>query len=231
MFASHHWPRWGNAAHPRGAAGTARRLRHHQQPVCCIYANQGVTINQIHNVYEVPKGIQQQWHTRGYHGSPENNARACDTTATWGTGMHEPRHPDPALPRADSGAAFCRDDGWCGDAIHGQRHASCYEARASYRLASRDPEQAGAGRAAATRPAKDLLADVFEQIGYQQENPGLRNSFLAGALRASLGHSAGCHRQRPLSPDVIRAMSTELCSSTSLGSAWTAARPRVSSSP
>ena len=28
--------------------------------------------------------------------------------------------------------------------------------------------------------AKDLLADVFEQIGYQQENPGLRNSFLAG---------------------------------------------------
>ncbi len=27
--------------------------------------------------------------------------------------------------------------------------------------------------------AKDLLADVFEQLGYQQENPGLRNSFLA----------------------------------------------------
>ena len=30
--------------------------------------------------------------------------------------------------------------------------------------------------------AKDLLADIFEQIGYQQENPGLRNSFLAGRL-------------------------------------------------
>jgi alkyl sulfatase BDS1-like metallo-beta-lactamase superfamily hydrolase len=29
---------------------------------------------------------------------------------------------------------------------------------------------------------KDLLADIWEQIGYQQENPGLRNSFLAGAL-------------------------------------------------
>jgi alkyl sulfatase BDS1-like metallo-beta-lactamase superfamily hydrolase len=27
--------------------------------------------------------------------------------------------------------------------------------------------------------AKDLLADVFEQIGYQQENPGLRNSYLS----------------------------------------------------
>lgn len=26
------------------------------------------------------------------------------------------------------------------------------------------------------QPAKDLRADVFEQLGYQQENPGLRNS-------------------------------------------------------
>ena len=38
-------------------------------------ANQGVTINQIHNVYEVPKGLQAQWHCRGYHGSPQHNSR------------------------------------------------------------------------------------------------------------------------------------------------------------
>jgi alkyl sulfatase BDS1-like metallo-beta-lactamase superfamily hydrolase len=31
--------------------------------------------------------------------------------------------------------------------------------------------------------AKDMLADAFEQIGYQQENPGLRNSFLASPSR------------------------------------------------
>ena len=30
--------------------------------------------------------------------------------------------------------------------------------------------------------AKDLLADVFEQIGYQKESPSLRNSFLAARL-------------------------------------------------
>ncbi len=39
------------------------------------YANQGVTINQIHNVYEVPKGLQDKWYCRGYHGSPQHNAR------------------------------------------------------------------------------------------------------------------------------------------------------------
>jgi hypothetical protein len=38
-------------------------------------ANQGVTINQIHNVYQVPKGLQEKWYCRGYHGSPQHNAR------------------------------------------------------------------------------------------------------------------------------------------------------------
>jgi alkyl sulfatase BDS1-like metallo-beta-lactamase superfamily hydrolase len=57
--------------------------------------------------------------------------------------------------------------------------------------------------------AKDLLADVFEQIGYQQENPGLRNSYIAGAYELRSGIPAG---ETPYSagPDVIRAMSTEL---------------------
>ena len=38
--------------------------------------------------------------------------------------------------------------------------------------------------------AKDLLADIFEQLGYQQENPGLRNSYLAAAyeLRSGIPH-------------------------------------------
>ncbi len=57
--------------------------------------------------------------------------------------------------------------------------------------------------------AKDLLADVFEQIGYQQENPGLRNSFLAAAYELRTGIPQG-ETADTSSPDVIRAMSTEL---------------------
>ena len=56
---------------------------------------------------------------------------------------------------------------------------------------------------------KDLLADVFEQIGYQQENPGLRNSFLAAAYELRSGIPA-TEAVESSSPDVIRAMSTEL---------------------
>ena len=57
--------------------------------------------------------------------------------------------------------------------------------------------------------AKDLLADIFEQIGYQQENPGLRNSFLAAAYELRSGIPQG-ETANSSSPDVIRAMSTEL---------------------
>jgi alkyl sulfatase BDS1-like metallo-beta-lactamase superfamily hydrolase len=57
--------------------------------------------------------------------------------------------------------------------------------------------------------AKDLLADIFEQIGYQQENPGLRNSFLAAAYELRSGIPQG-ETADSSSPDVIRAMSTEL---------------------
>jgi alkyl sulfatase BDS1-like metallo-beta-lactamase superfamily hydrolase len=57
--------------------------------------------------------------------------------------------------------------------------------------------------------AKDLLADIFEQIGYQQENPGLRNSFLAAAYELRTGIPQG-ETASSSSPDVIRAMSTEL---------------------
>jgi alkyl sulfatase BDS1-like metallo-beta-lactamase superfamily hydrolase len=47
--------------------------------------------------------------------------------------------------------------------------------------------------------AKDMLADAFEQIGYQQENPGLRNSFLAAAyeLRTGIPQGAAWTRQAP----------------------------------
>jgi linear primary-alkylsulfatase len=56
---------------------------------------------------------------------------------------------------------------------------------------------------------RELLADVREQIGYQQENPGLRNSFLAGAFELRSGIPEGASPDSS-GPDIIGAMSTEL---------------------
>lgn len=59
------------------------------------------------------------------------------------------------------------------------------------------------------QPAKDLLADVFEQIGFQKESPSVRNSFLAAAYELRNGIPEGISPSTS-GPDVIRAMSTEL---------------------
>jgi len=57
--------------------------------------------------------------------------------------------------------------------------------------------------------AKDLLADTFEQIGYQQESPSVRNSFLAAAFELRNGIPQGAS-PKTAGPDVLRAMSTSL---------------------
>ena len=57
--------------------------------------------------------------------------------------------------------------------------------------------------------AKDLLADAFEQIGYQKESSSLRNSFLAAALELRSGIPAGLP-PKTASPDTVRAMPVDL---------------------
>ena len=74
MFASHHWPRWGNERIQEVLRGQ-RDLYANMNNQVLHLANQGVTINEIHNVYEVPKGLQEKWFCRGYHGSPQHNSR------------------------------------------------------------------------------------------------------------------------------------------------------------
>ena len=74
MFASHHWPRWGNARIQEVLRGQ-RDLYAHMNNQVLHYANQGVTINEIHNVYELPQGLQNKWFCRGYHGSAQHNSR------------------------------------------------------------------------------------------------------------------------------------------------------------
>jgi len=61
----------------------------------------------------------------------------------------------------------------------------------------------------ANQAAKDLLADVYEQIGYQKESPSVRNSFLAGAYELRNGNPKGAS-PKGTGPDMIRAMTTGL---------------------
>ena len=202
MFASHHWPRWGNDR-IQEVLRSQRDLYAHMNNQVLHLANQGVTINQIHNVYEVPKSLQSKWFCRGYHGSPEHNSRGVIQRylGFWDC------NPATLIPLSPSDSAPLYVEMMGGAKKIMARGRQLYN-QGKYLLAQEIVNKLVQAQPQ-NQPAKDLLADIFEQIGYQQENPGLRNSFLAGAYELRTGIPQG-ETGSSSGPDVIRAMSTEL---------------------
>jgi linear primary-alkylsulfatase len=202
MFASHHWPRWGNERIQEVLRGQ-RDLYAHMNNQVLHLANRGVTIREMHNVYDMPKSLQNKWFCRGYHGSPENNSRGV-VQRYLGYWDGNPTNLIP-LPASEVAMLFVEMMGGGekimarGRELHDQgRYLLAQEI--VNKLVQAEPQN---------QPAKDLLADIFEQVGYQQENPGLRNSFLAAAYELRSGIPQG-EAVNSSGPDVVRAMSTEL---------------------
>ncbi|MEP5763208.1 MAG: alkyl sulfatase dimerization domain-containing protein [Halieaceae bacterium] len=202
MFASHHWPRWGNDR-IQEVLRDQRDIYAHMNNQVLHYVNQGVTINEIHNVYESPVSLEEGWTTGFYHGSRENNTRGI---VNYYIG-HWDNNPATLIPRSprDSAPLYVEMMGGA-DRIMAKGtelfNEGEYLAASELldKLVFAEPQN---------QPAKDLLADIYEQIGYQQENTGLRNAFLAGAFELRSGIPEGAS-PKTSGPDMIRAMSTDL---------------------
>ena len=202
MIASHHWPRWGNDR-IQEVMKAQRDIYAHQHNQVLHYANQGVTINEIHNVYRAPKSLQDGWLTRFYHGSQENNSRGVINKYLG----HWDANPATLIPLSpdDSAPLYVEMMGGSDkimakgiELINAGKYRHAVEILD--RLVFAEPRN---------QPARDLLADAYEQIGYQQENPGLRNAFLAGAYELRSGIPEG-NPPKSLTPDMILGMSTGL---------------------
>jgi alkyl sulfatase BDS1-like metallo-beta-lactamase superfamily hydrolase len=202
MFASHHWPRWGNDR-VLEVLKDQRDIYAHMNNQVLHHVNQGVTINEIQNVYDSPASLDEGWTTGFYHGSRENNSRGI-TNYYLG---HWDANPATLIPRSprDSAPLYVEMMGGADKILaKGQELFNDGEYLAASEILDKlvfaEPDN---------RAAKDLLADTYEQIGYQQENPGLRNAFLAGAFELRSGIPEGAS-PKSSGPDVVRAMSTEL---------------------
>ncbi len=75
MFASHSWPRWGGDR-IQSIMRIQRDVYANLNNQLLFHANQGVTINEIQNVYKLPKSLEQNWSAHSYHGSEAHNSRA-----------------------------------------------------------------------------------------------------------------------------------------------------------
>jgi len=202
MFASHSWPRWGNARIQevlRAQRDTYANLNNQ----ALHYANQGVTINEIQNVYEVPRSLQQQWAARSYHGDVQNNSRAV-INRFLGFYDGNPVNLHPLSPK-DSAPLYVEMMGGADKIVAKGRQLI---GEGQYLLATEILNKLVFAQPQ-NQPARRLLADAYEQLGYQAESTSVRNSFLQGAYELRNGLPGGTP-QRSTGPDVVRAMSTEM---------------------
>jgi alkyl sulfatase BDS1-like metallo-beta-lactamase superfamily hydrolase len=202
MFASHSWPRWGNDRVQEVMRDQRDTYAHLNNGVLHL-VNQGVTLNEIHNEYDVPQSLQDSWAARSYHGSPENNSRGV-VNRYLGHWDGNPANLIPLSPY-DSAPLYVEMMGGAKPII---KKAKELYSKGEYLQAIEILNKLAYGQPGNTE-CKELLADCYEQVGYQQESSSLRNAFLAGAFELRNGIPAGAS-PKSSGPDMIRAMETGL---------------------
>lgn len=146
-------------------------------------ANSGYVLQDMGDkIYEVmPESIQKAWHTNGYHGTYSHNARAVYNMYLGYFDMN-PANLNP-LPVKSESAKFVEYMGGAKAILKKAKNdfaAGDYRfvATALNKVVQADPDNI---------EARALLADAFEQMGYQAEGAGWRNIYLTGAQELRLG--------------------------------------------
>jgi alkyl sulfatase BDS1-like metallo-beta-lactamase superfamily hydrolase len=203
MFAVHNWPRWGH----EDIVHTLEKQRDmygYLNDQTLHLANNGVTINQIHERLKVPPELANEWFNRGYHGSVSHNVRAV-VNKYLGYYDSNPATLNPLAPE-DSAVKYVE---YMGGADHLLQMAKASFDKGEYRwvvevvnkLVFADPSN---------QAARNLQADALEQLGYQAENAGWRNSYLVAAQELRNGVPRDLPSMKSGSPDALAAMDTGL---------------------
>lgn len=202
LFASHYWPTWGNdriIPFLRAQRDMFRYL--HDQTM--RLANSGYTPREIGEMVRLPDGLAKHWYCRGYYGTTYHNLVAqYNLRLGFFDGVPANLH---RLTPVDSGKRYVEFMGGAGNIL---KNAQTSYDKGDYRWVAEvvnhvvfaDPDNVA---------AKHLLADAYEQLGYQSEAASWRNIYLTGAMELR----NGVHRMQigsPQSPDTIRAMPLDL---------------------
>ncbi len=179
LFASHHWPTWG-VKRIETFLSQQRDLYTYLHDQTLRLLNQGYTGTEIAEMIELPPALGGAWHARGYYGSVSHNVKAIyQRYLGWYDGNPANLWPHPPAETAkryadcfggvDALVAKARD--YAGDdprfAVQLLQHA-----------VFADPEHAD---------AKELLAQVYERLGFGAENGTWRNFYLTAALELRHG--------------------------------------------
>ncbi|WP_372770824.1 alkyl/aryl-sulfatase [Pseudoalteromonas sp.] len=182
LFGSHSSPIWGNQEiqdylkMQRDAYGFT-----HNQTL--RLANNGYVLQDLGDaIYEVmPESIFKSWHTNGYHGTYSHNARAVYNMYLGYFDMN-PANLNP-LPTKAEAKKFVEYMGGSKEVL--SRATKDFN-KGEYRFVA-----TALNKVVMAEPgnmlARSLLADTYEQLGYQAEGAGWRNIYLTGAQELRLG--------------------------------------------
>jgi alkyl sulfatase BDS1-like metallo-beta-lactamase superfamily hydrolase len=174
LFASHHWPRWGGES-ASTFLSKQRDLYKYIHDQTLRFANHGLTPLEIAEVLDLPPSLKAEWHTRGYYGTLNHNAKAVyQRYLGWFDGNPANLHK---LPPSEAGRRYVELAGGPQTLLD---HARAAFERGEYRwvaevvnhLVFADPTNA---------EARELQADALEQMGYQAESGPWRAFYLTGA--------------------------------------------------
>lgn len=174
MFASHHWPRWGQPE-IRKFLTKQRDLYKYIHDQTLRLANHGMTGPEIAEVLQLPPGLAEEWYTRSYYGTLSHNARAVyQKYLGWFDGNPANLHRHP--PQA-AGRRYVEAMGGAERVLAEGRRA--FEA-GDYRWVAEIVGHLVFAEPANTQ-ARALQADALEQMGYQAESGPWRDFYLTGA--------------------------------------------------
>jgi alkyl sulfatase BDS1-like metallo-beta-lactamase superfamily hydrolase len=205
LFASHHWPRWGQAELSDYLASQRDAYRYvHDQTL--RLANHGLTMEEIAEDLILPDGLGLEFFNRGYYGTISHNAKAVyQRYLGWFDGNPAHLNPHPPVEAAKRYVAFM------GGAENVIDRARTSFADGDYRwvvevvnhVVFAEPEN---------ETARLLQADALEQLGFQSESGPWRDFYLSGAmelrsngtiLKGLPGNALGSGIVRSMTPELL----------------------------
>lgn len=201
VISSHCWPRFGQPEVASMLASQRDNYRYlHDQTVRRM--NQGETMTEIAEDLVQPPELSAQWFNHGYYGTYSHNSKAVyQFYLGWYDAVPANLNPWPPVVRARKYVEAMGGAGKVLALAHKAMAAGDYRWSSDLlnQLVFADP---------ANQAARVLLADSYEQQGYQAESAIWRNQFLSAAGDLRQGYKpSGVNTQ---SQDMIAAVPTQL---------------------
>ncbi|MEH6938289.1 alkyl sulfatase dimerization domain-containing protein [Bacillus sp. JJ664] len=203
MVTAHSWPLWGKDRVIEQLTKQRDIYKYiHDQTI--RLANLGYTADEIADKIKLPKSLDKYWANRGYYGNLKQNVKAVYNFYL-GNFSGNPSDLDP-LPELEAGAKYVK---YMGGEKNVLKLAKADYNKGEYRWVAEVLKHVVMSNPKNTE-AKNLLANAYEQLGYQAESSVWRNFYLTGAQELRKGVvKDDSKRANPMNLDMLMNMPVE----------------------